>query len=359
VVPVAVTQPYLRTISGGVAVTLPSEPGYVQWSPDARHILFSSAASVELFDDAGTVMTRVDGAVSAAWIDSNAFATATDCSDSASIGQVSIHRLGGGEAVLDGQFDTTSLVGNGHGAVALSKRSLESPQSKPSFVVWAGGRTSRAIAGEPVAWSTDGSKLLVRASTAWGTPALPEIIPYPSLAIDTSFVGGMIGPIGSTPVFSPDGRLIGLPCGIPSDVYYCTSMVLEAAHGTWRAVTPAQADGLPMSWLSNGHLLLQPNNQPAAGSFREWDGARVVPSKLPAGAWAVASPDGRLVAIGTSPDPASGSTLVVTATGASVTRLPSTGGPYQWVTWSPDSTHLAVWDDPEQELDLVRVGPPA
>ncbi|HEY5486048.1 MAG TPA: hypothetical protein VIK06_00240 [Candidatus Limnocylindrales bacterium] len=113
-----------------------------------------------------------------------------------------------------------------------------------------------------------------------------------------------------------------------------------------------------MPWpggLSTPTRALQPEDRPLIGDFLEWDGTRVVASKLPAGAWAVASPDGRLVAIGTSPDPASGSTLVVTATGASVTRLPSTGGAYGWVTWSPDSTHLAVWDDSQQELDLVRV----
>jgi hypothetical protein len=174
------------------------------------------------------------------------------------------------------------------------------------------------------------------------------------MAVATSFAGVMIGPL-DTPVFSPNGRLIAAPCGMSEAVYYCTSMVLDAATGTSRVVTPGQADGLPMSWLSNGHLLLQPDNTPTAGAFHEWDGARVVPSKLPAGSWAVASPTGRLVAIGTSPDAASGSTLVVTAGGARVTQLPSTGAACGWVTWSPDGTYLAVWDDAQQELDLVRV----
>jgi hypothetical protein len=309
--------------------------------------------SVEMIDDAGTVLAQIDGVVMAKWIDANTYATA-DCASGGYIGQVTIHRLDGTLTLLDGQYDSSALIGSGHGAVALSIRSAESPQGRPSFTVWASGRFSRAITGEPVAWSPDGSRLLIRADTAWGTPAAPEILSYPSLTVATSFPGVLLGPI-DTPVFSPDGDHIAASCGMSHTAYYCASMVLDGATGASRAVTPTQAEGLPMSWLSNGHLLLQPENQPAAGPFREWDGARVVPSKLPAGSWAVASPGGRLVAIGASTDASSGSTLVVTATGAPVAQLSATDGGYLGVTWSEDGTHLAVWDDAQQELDLLRV----
>jgi hypothetical protein len=341
-------------ISGGVGVTDELGASNVQWSPDARHILLSSAASVELLDDAGTVLTRIDRAVSAAWVDSSTYATATACLSGAYIGYIATHSIGGGVSLIDGYFDTTDLVANGHGAVALSLRNPDSPQGKPTFAVWAGNKLSRVLPGTPVTWSPDGSNLLARADPTWGTPAAPQILSYPSLRLTTFSSSVLMGPV-EMPVFSPDGRRIADPCGMTESAYFCQSMVLDAAGGVSRAVTPSQAAGLPMSWLENGRLLLQPEDQPAVGTFGEWDGARVVRSKLPAGAWAVASPDGRLVAIGTSPDPASGSTLVVTTTGAPVSRLPSTGGAFQWVTWSPDSSHLAVWDDSQHELDLVRV----
>ena len=352
----AVTQPAVRTISGGVAVTDPSGAGIVQWSPDGRHLLVSGDTSVELFDNAGTVLAQIDEVVAATWIDSNTYASATACASGLFIGEVTIHRLDGSATLLAGLFDSTMVMGSRHGALGLVPTSLATPIDGqiPSFVVWANGRLSVSVSGLPLAWSPDGSKLFVFRDATGASAARAELRAYPGLAVAVSF-GPILIDARERPVFSADGRLLAIQCVESAAKAPCTQIVLDSTNGGRSVVTPGQAEGLPMSWLSNGHLLLQPDNTPTAGTFHEWDGARVVPSKLPAGSWAVASPDGRLVAIGTSPDAASGSTLVVTAGGARVTQLPSTGAACGWVTWSPDGTYLAVWDDAQQELDLVRV----
>ena len=336
-----------------VNIAQPPRLDSVHWSPDGRHVLLAGGG-VELLDSSGATLSTIARAEAATWLDAETYATGSNCDSGSAVGNVTIHRLAGTQQVLAGTYDTTMMLGNGHGALALAPRAPNVAEDPTSTVIWAGGSLSAPIVGMPLAWSPDGGRLLVAANTPGGGSAAGGssrfqgvLVTWPGLSVAASLGDLRLDP-RYEPIFSPDGRFIAISCAALGDVADCGQHVVNAATGASKSVGH-QPPGLPLTWLSSGHLLLASATYGTSGPLMQWDGVGLVTTNL-AGVWGVSSSRGG-VAVETAAMGDGGTTRLFDASGTPVADLPGAIAVY----WAPDGTHLLLRVDPVQDLILVRL----
>ena len=336
-------------------IAQPERLDSVHWSPDGKHLLLAGGG-VELLDASGLTLLTIPYAEAATWIDADTYATGSNCESGSGVGSVVIHHLDGSAQDLPGTYETTEILGSGHGALALAPRALGPGGDPTASVVWADGVLSSPVAGAPLGWSPDGSRLLVTSGTSQGgapagaaSAAHVSLLAYPSLKVATSFGDFALDP-RYDPVFSPDGGEIAIACGPVNSVGECQQYVLDASTGQARLVA-AQPAGLPLSW-THGNVLLAAEGYGHSGPLQEWDGSsKKALTAFPAGSWGVASQSG-YVALETSPMGDGGTTRILDARGASVKDLPGAIGVY----WSPSGAQVLLRVDTQQDLLLVSLG---
>ncbi len=334
-----------------VNIVQPPRLDSVHWSPDGRHVLLAGGG-VELLDGSGAILSTIVGAEAATWLDTETYATGSNCDSGSAVGSVTIHSLTGTQQVLAGTYDTTMLLGNGHGALALAPRAPNVADFAATTVVWAGSSLSKPVVGMPLAWSPDGGRLLVAGhpggDSVTGGPDVQEVlVTWPGLSVAAS-LGRLRLDSRYDPVFSPDGRFIAIACAAPGDPADCGQYVANASTGASQSVSH-QPPGLPLTWLSSGHLLLASATYGTSGPLVQWDGVGLVATNL-AGVWGVSSSHGG-VAVETAAMGDGGTTRLFDVSGTPVADLPGAIAVY----WAPDGTHLLLRVDPIQDLILVRL----
>ena len=338
------------TDAGVVHIAQPEGLDRVEWSPDSRHFLAAGTKGVELFDSSGRLVSSIDRAVNATWIDSSTYATESDCQNA---GTVTVHSISGASATtLPYMYDPTVLVGSGHGALAIAPRLPDTAADPTTTVIWDGSKLSLPVPGRPLAWSPDGSRLLVTKGDLGGgggagAPAAihVQLLSYPDLKVVTSF-GDLTMDPRYDPLFSPDGRSIAIYCG-PLTATGCSPYVFDAVTGKGSKVTVGEPSSL--SWLANGHLLVGPPSG-TTGAFSELDGTRLVPSSTLHGSWAVAGQAGGVVVESAPAGDVGGASSVAWPDGSSATGLPGAAAIY----WAPDGTHVILQPRYPGDLLLVR-----
>jgi hypothetical protein len=331
--------------AGGMQpITLPGSESLggspLTWSPDGKHFIYATD-SWELFDDSGRGLAGTtptpgwsSGFYAATWLDSDAYAIHS------MDGVVVICRLDGSGLQLPGSHELANMigpgmVGNGHGALAVAL-------DRGNFVVWDRGSLSAPVAGLPLQWSPDGTRLLIATSGAQDPGSTTDavywdkvaIVSYPGLKRTTTFEGvhvaAHVAGFGETLMrFSPDGLSIAFGAVRWDATNNGGSGILDVATGQVTAV-PAV---LHAGWLPNSRLFGESTETPA---IEEWDGSKFVPSDLPPNTISV-SPTGVVA-------------YAAQVGAETVTRLSRNGIPIRDVPvnpfeidWSPDGSHVVVF----------------
>jgi hypothetical protein len=342
----------------------------VHWSPDGKHFIIATFGW-ELFDAGGLGLAEAPkvqpqiSVFSATWLDSNTYAI-LEAGAEESPGTVNICGLDGSAVTLPGSYVLANrigegIVGNGHGALAVAT-------STSSFRVWAEGSLSQSAPGYPIAWSPDGTKLLV--ATAYGQDPGPvdmpvwdsvAVVSYPSLERIATFEDiqliaqpDKLSSLGFSLSFTPDGRSFAFACGRPKKTTAsCRPGMLDVATGRSSFVP----DGLDeVALLPDGRMVVLTGPGPQSGQLQEWDGSKLTPSTLPAQTISV-SPTG-VAAVESQTD--NFSTISFMANGMPFLVMPQNATE---IDWSPDGTHLVVYGQPENAafalslVDLPRPPP--
>jgi Tol biopolymer transport system component len=341
----------------------------VHWSPDGKHFIIATFGW-EVFDAGGLGLAQapsvqpVSSVFSATWLDSNTYAILETGADD-SPGPVNICGLDGSAVTLPGSYVLANrvgagIVGNGHGALAVAT-------STSTFRVWANGTLSKSVAGYPMEWSPDGTKLLI--ATAFGqdpgdTTDGPvwdsvAIVSYPSLQRTATFgdvqlvaQGDKIPALDFLLSFSPDGRSVGFSCGRwATTASGCGPGVLDVATEHSTALT---GNFMTIGWLPDSRLLVASNSGQL--QLEEWDGSKLVPSALPAQTISVSAAG--IAAVEDQTDNFSTTSFV--ANGMPFLVLPKNATE---IDWSPDGSHLVLIGQPANAafalflIDLPRPPP--
>ena len=232
------------------------------WSPDGSRYAISEDATdnvvTRLFDRSGTEVGSVTGVgmYSFAWLDSNRYLFLSNGSNGwgASLG-----RIGSSDVTQLGQYDMLVPGPAGSSALTLQGDGDPSVNTKHQYVVVsADGSVSKLQAGDPTAWSRDGSLLAVYHATALA-PAPSDVQP-PTLGwleVVRSTGERVASTQGLTVAnqyglaFSPDGARLAFGYDIAPLTGAAQLAVLEIRTGH---VTIIPESG-PVTWASNDQLL--------------------------------------------------------------------------------------------------------
>jgi hypothetical protein len=352
------------SLTGIVAIAQPSTVDAMGWSPDSQH-LFIAGDGIEVFDRQGIADDDLPAGTWAAWMGSGAIAAGTPAAANVGYGSVSIDAPAGGVVRLPGSY-ALDFVGAPN-ELALVPASASAPAGTGTFQVWRGGRMEGPYPGTPLAWSTDGSRLIATVGAVAYAAPLPGAAGIVEAAAGTpsggririwTFPGAVPGEAVSTvavdprypPIFSPDGQTIAVPCGLSAASPDCAATVIDT--GTLQAqVAGSQPPGLGLSWLSSGELLLASPAYPQARPLPAWSPRGTRQTAL-TGAWAMAGATG-LVALETAAMGEPGATQVMSPT----SKLLATIAGAIELHWSPDGSCLLVRVDPQAPLLLYGARP--
>jgi hypothetical protein len=249
--PVPTTDP--RAVSFATGPSL----GDVLWAPDGKTfavldqvpavIHFFSRAGKSLGDTPGRNVAWIDATryILLRWLDAGSFTT------QAFIGQVGQTEL----TQIPGVYGE-ELLGNGHGAVALTMPGVNS-----QYVLWSSSEVSKPRAGQPVSWSKDGRELAVVYIDQAAVKVWFEVVGLTGQRIAAVDVGGLVE--GLQVAFSPDGRNVALSAGPRS-----LPCILNVPTG--RTVSMGSAPAISIAWAGDTRLLIVPPD-PIPRFLTEWD----------------------------------------------------------------------------------------
>ncbi len=256
--------------------------GRIAWSPDGSTLAVIAhtgpTSELRLFDSAGHPRGTLPG-VGMAWVDATHVVTLDpngfrfDDLNLRSIDGQQVERLDAklGQAV-------TGVLGNGHGAVALSlDTGGVDPGPNARSWIWSEATGMRPVQGAfPLAWSPDGRRIallrelpepsarietpagpadLVLAASA--APAVVEVRSYPALELIASVPAStQTGRVA----FNPDGASVAVG-GAP---FPQASALLDLRTGD---VSVLHAGGEPIDWLPDGRLLVWFADSQVAGAL--------------------------------------------------------------------------------------------
>lgn len=349
--PTAVSSPTPSAQTAGIHLSRQAFIGSLSWSPDGGHLLLDSGG-IEVIDARGqTVATP--GAILATWVDSRRFATWSPASDGPDGGSVVVYRLDGSSSQVPGTYQGRGFIGNGVGGLTLMPVSDGGQDQSDRFVVWTDGVLGDAMPGWPLGWSNDGSTLIVATSPPLGgtagsaqsvaiavmsRPFTAGARPLEDIHVDPSY----------TPSFDPDGAHVAFQCAAKGQLGTCHQLVIDIPSGRVHDIA-TQPPGLPLTWRTNGDLLLAATSYPAPGALLTWDGSDVAPAALPRASWAMVSSSGYVALVTEAPD-ATNTTRIIDPSGASVADLPGTAG-----SWSDDGFEVAIGADSGHDVTLLSV----
>jgi hypothetical protein len=287
--PVAPTAPVVpRSVVG-----IPGWP--VAWAPDGAHLMASAASGwttqrkIKVLDVSGKVVGSIN-ASSATWVDAGTIATSTDGRGFGGSAAIQLVNLSGHvTATLSGQYGEgrggsgAVLLGSGSGVVAVASMGGWGP-AQSSFVIWDGHSVGSQHSGVPLAFSRDGSELVVLhpsggpggSSSGW-----LEVVSLPGLATVASYTHTTLHlpTQGSGPGYAPDASLS--PDG---DWLYAAGTLVDLTHGSAVHV----GDG---GWLPDGTLLTS-----SGGTVLRWQGIHSKPdNRFAAGGSVTTSRHGEVV----------------------------------------------------------------
>jgi len=212
-------------LAGGPATVLGAS-----WSPDGGHLLVWSQAdasglhSVQLLDADGELVRSFD-AITVAWLDPDSYLVGqTDSSSVAHVSSGTVDSAGGSLGSV--------WLASGDGAVAYldspNPSIFDEPGPADHFAVWSRGGIVAGAPGRPVAWSPDGSKLVVwhyqrRTGSVGGQPfGTIAVLAWPGLR---QLAGWPDVTAGVAPVrFDPTSRYLE----IPTDGYSIADLTIGA-----------------------------------------------------------------------------------------------------------------------------------
>jgi hypothetical protein len=203
---------------------------------DQRHL--------RLFDKAGNAVRNLDGD-QLVWVESSRFVLYK----SSSPGTGSLESADSTDvAAVNGDF--SNALTNYHGAVALA--SANSNPANETFIVWTPTGTSRVLAGEPEAWSADGSKLAVwhYLTPGQGVGGQPsgwvEVLSWPDLRQIAS-TGQAVSSERAPMAFDPTGQYLVMPADSSHAVLDITTGQMVGPSGAAVGDSPA--------WDQNSNLI--------------------------------------------------------------------------------------------------------
>ena len=156
-----------------------------------------------------------------------------------------------------------AVLPGGHGALAIVNTTVD--EAKLSFVVWTPAGTSRVLAGIPVAWSWDGTRIAVwhYVGLGGGTQGFTtsygwiEVLSWPDLGSVATLKNSAF--VGQPVSFDPSGRYlevssVDLGSAVPND------QMVVPSFSVWDLSTGGPAvvsgvSGLSPAWDSTGDLL--------------------------------------------------------------------------------------------------------
>ncbi len=336
-----------------VAISVSRSTGInlVGWAPDGRHLLLDSGA-LEVIDAQGRTVATPGGTV-ATWIDTTRFATWTPGNAGAVAGTVMVVGLDGSTIPVPGTYVGGGLIGDGVGDLTLMPLGSGSSIVADHFVIWSNGRLGDPMPGWPLGWSRDGSTLIIATSSPLGgtagstssvsvalmtRPFLVQARPIANVHVDPNYV----------PAFDLAGSHVAFPCAAIGTLGACHQLVDDLSTATIHDIA-VQAPGLPVTWTSDGALLLAADPASGSGVLREWNGSAVVASSLPKASWALASPSG-YVALVTEATDSTHTTRIINSIGVSVAELAGMA-----LSWSQDGSAVAIKVDSGLQLTLFRI----
>jgi hypothetical protein len=181
------------------------------WSPDGNWLAVSDKVTngrpdqqhLRLFDKAGKPIRTLDGDY-LVWLDTSRFVLSR--SGTSFLGSAESTQLTPITADIP-----EGALSSAHGTVALVTKA--SGTSEGTFVIWTSTGTSQTLAGDPAAWSADGSKLAVWHYAAAAGPGIGsqpsgwlEVLSWPDLHV---LFSDKTGSYGLNPIsFDPSGRYL-------------------------------------------------------------------------------------------------------------------------------------------------------
>lgn len=302
-----------------------SVDGLVAWAPDSLHLIASIAHTEQ-----GDIVLTPDGVTGwafsarmADWLDASTIAAWT--------GPVQLFSVSGEpQGEVDGQFGLPHFV-SGHREFAASPPDKGQPTSDDTYRIWDDAQLSAGLPGDPVGWSSDGTRLAVvhvaaqavRGPGTWGWLSVVDGSGTAIVTLRDEFTNTAF-PVA----FSPDGRFLAA-CLAPEIGLDCTTHVVTLSTGS-----VADAGGWGSICWSTDSTLLVSDGVDAPTAWTPTGG--VADAGIGPHSFVVASMSGEL-AIWSSDD----RPTVTLRTGGSSRDIDLPGAVVSG-TWSPDGRWLAV-----------------
>lgn len=326
------TPPPTPAVGALMRLVGPGLPAAAAWSPTGTSFAIVDAprngsAIVRLYASNGRELRSLDG-WDLAWTDPRHFLVRR----SAGVGEIVAGSLDNADlASVRGSF--AGLLTNGHGAAALELPGTDPVQAQ--FLVWRSGTLGTPRAGQPVAWSPDGSLLAVvhvtssAGSTGGEDVGWLEVLRGPDLVSVAAVHSIDVGARGTPVLFSPDGSHLAIQATSAGEPIVA---ILDLNSGRIASVRVGRVQSV--AWRGRNELLVVESDREQIGAFDV--NGKSVASGVPFALGLAASPTGILATHALD----SGSLTLRTVGRAQV--LDVCGRRLGDISWAPDGEHLLV-----------------
>ncbi len=312
-------------------VTSGSNMGPVVWSPSGAALAVVvrgreiASAEVRIFAADGAALATYPG-TDIAWLDDRRFVT-LEAGQRLTAGTLTLRSLDDRSSVEIPGIIATSLPAV-PGVVAAGVAPAADPVAPPTeFVIVTASGAGQGGQGLPVAWSPDGSRLVVLRDLR-GRQARLAIVGYPDLADRP--IPNLVVAAAPAPVFGPDGHTLAICAAGPLRV-----TLLDTATGR-TSDTGLSCEGGFMFWLGAAQIAVP--NRDFTG-LTVWNIDAATEGQPIEGATVAAASTRGVLAVGQLPY--GGPTITLRQEG--IDRAIDLPGPLAEVpVWSPDGSRLAV-----------------
>ena len=253
----------------------------MQVSPDGDYLAAltqdtQSNGTVEVFTVAGTKVTTYPGQ-GFGWLDATTLAVFEPGADAVN-GPVTLHDVAAPDIAalvrpLPGTW--SGVLGNGHGSLVLDSAVPQGEYAFDHFQVWTNGRLGRLLTtfGTPMAWSPDGSLLVLEASRSTARRSAGVVLA--NTGQNEAEVHVLRFPGGQPPAAFPSGLIVDSPAYFSRDGRYLAAnatgtvsrqegpIMVDLATGSIRSI---RVDDRVLGWTPDGRVVLMATD----GHTRLW-----------------------------------------------------------------------------------------